>query len=177
MKITIVGRKCSPGEQFKQRAEKKLSKIQRFFGDDAEVKITVSTQRYLQIVEITVIYEKMFFRAEESAADLIEALDNCVDALISQICRNKTKVEKRLRKGAFDETIVEAEKSVEEETDFQVARTKRIPVKPLNVDDAILEMNMLGHQFYMFLNDSTNAVNVVYRRKNGGYGLLEPDIF
>lgn len=174
MRITIVGRKCSPGEDFKQRAEKKLAKIQRFFGEDAEAKITVSTQRYLHIVEITVVYDAMYFRAESSAADLIESLDNCVDVLVNQIRKNKTKLEKRLRKDAFEGGF---DKSVEEEVEFKVVRTKRIPVKPLPVDDAILEMNMLGHQFYMFLNEDTNRVNVVYRRKSGDYGLLEPDMF
>ena len=175
MKITIVNRKCTPDEKFKARAEKKLAKIDRLFGEDAEAKITVSTQRYLQIVEITVVYSGTVFRAQESATDMIEALDKCVDRLISQICRNKTKVAKRLRKGAFDE-FAAPDTSVEEEVEFKVIRTKKIPVMPLSVDDAILEMNMLGHQFYMFINDETDKVNVVYRRKDGGYGLLEPEV-
>lgn len=175
MKMTIVGRKYTPDDKFKQRAEKKLAKIERFFGEDAEAKITVTLEKYRHIVEITVIYSKMYFRAQESASDVIEALDKTIDKLIGQIRKNKTKLEKRLRQGAFDDFAVDS--SIEEEREFRIVRTKRIPVKPLSVEEAILEMNMLDHQFYMFLNDETNQINVVYKRYDGGYGILEPDIF
>ena len=116
----------------------------------------------------------MIFRAEERAEDMEDALDGCVDSLVRQIRKNKTRVEKRLRSGAFDAyTDMEP---VSEELDFDVVRTKKIPLnKPQDVDEAILQMNLLGHQFYVFLNAVTNQINVVYRRKDGGYGLIEPD--
>ena len=174
MKITITGRKCTPRESFKTHAEKKLAKIERCFGEEAEAKITATVEKSAKIVEITVAHGGMIFRAEERAEDMEDALDGCVDSLVRQIRKNKTRVEKRLRSGAFDAyTDMEP---VSEELDFDVVRTKKIPLnKPQDVDEAILQMNLLGHQFYVFLNAVTNQINVVYRRKDGGYGLIEPD--
>lgn len=173
MNITIIGRKCTPKETFKTRAETKLQKVDRFFGGDADAVVKVTVEKAVQVVEISVKYNGMVFRAEESAVDMLEALDACVDQLVRRIRRNKTRVEKRLRTGAFDE-LPEQEELPEEE--YKVERCKQIPLKPLSVDEAILQMNMLGHQFFVFQNAATDQINVIYRRKNGAYGLLEPDI-
>lgn len=173
MKITITGRKCSPRESFKERAEKKLKKIERFFGEDTEAKVIVTVEKTQQIVEITVFRGGMIFRAEERAENMNDALDMCVEALIRQIRKNKTRVEKRLHSGAFD-GFVDGEPFAEE-LDYKVVRSKTVFLKPEDVDEAILQMNMLGHQFYMFLNASTEKINVVYLRKDGGYGVLEPE--
>jgi len=173
MKITITGRKCSPRESFKERVEKKLAKIERFFGEDAEAKVTVTVEKSTQIVEITVFKGGMIFRAEESAPNMNDAFDICVESLIRQIRKNKTKIEKKLHSGAFDEFV--GAEPVAEEIDFEIVRTKTVSLKPQDVEEAVLQMNMLGHQFYMFLNAATEKINVVYMRKDGGYGLLEPD--
>lgn len=171
MKITVIGRKCTPRDSFKEHAQKKLQKIDRFFGDSATAKVTATVEKTSQTVEITVMNEGMIFRAQAKAENMNEALDNCVDLLIRQIRKNKTKLEKRLRAGAFDDYApVE-----DEEPEFQLVRTKTIPIKPQSVDEAILQMNMLGHKFYMFRNASDGNVAVVYRRDDGGYGLIEPD--
>lgn len=172
MKITVIGRKCTPRDSFKEHAEKKLSKIDRFFGDSATAKVTATVEKTSQTVEITVLNEGMIFRAQAKADNMNEALDDCVDLLIRQIRKNKTKLEKRLRQGAFDEW---AGAEVEEEAEFQLVRTKTVPIKPQSVDEAILQMNLLGHQFYMFRNAANEAVAVVYRRDDGGYGLIEPE--
>jgi len=174
MKITTLGRKCTPRESFKERAEVKLSKIEKFFSDEAEAKITATVEKSKKIVEITVLNNNMIFRAEDCAEDLEDALDRCVDSLVRQIRKNKTKVEKKLRKGAFDEYM--GDTNISEETDFDVVRTKSMNLKPQNIDEAILQMNMLGHQFYVFLNQDSDEVNVVYRRKDGGYGVIEPNV-
>lgn len=173
MKITIIGRKCTPKDSFIERAEKKLSKIDKFFGDESEAKITATAEKTKKIVEITVFHNNIIFRAEESGDDFNEALDKCVDLLIRQIRKNKTKLEKRLRTGAFDSYTDDAH--IPEETEYEIIRTKSLNVKPQSVDEAILQMNMLGHKFYMFLNNESDAINVVYRRDDGGYGLLEPN--
>jgi len=102
-----------------------------------------------------------------------DAFDKCVDSLIRQIRKNKTKVEKRLRSGSLDDLVGVSNEA--EEASFNVVRSKKIQLKPEDVEEAILQMNMLGHQFYMFLNAQTNKVNVVYLRKDGDYGVLEPD--
>ena len=172
MKITVIGRKCTPRDSFKEHADKKLSKIDRFFGDEATAKVTATVEKSSQTVEITVLNEGMIFRAQAKAENMNEALDECVDLLIRQIRKSKTKLEKRLRQGAFDDW---AGAEVEEEAEFQLVRTKTVPIKPQSVEEAILQMNLLGHKFYMFRNAANESVAVVYRRDDGGYGLIEPE--
>lgn len=174
MNITIVGRKCTPRDSFKERAEKKLLKLEKFFGEAATAKVTATAEKTSKIVEITITNGGMIFRAEESADDMVEALDACIDALVRQIRKNKTRIEKRLRSGAFDEYT--GHDSVPEETEFELVRTKAITLKPQTVEEAILQMNLLGHQFYLFTNAETGLISVVYRRKGQGYGLIEPQI-
>ncbi len=171
MKITVIGRKCTPRDSFKEHAEKKLQKIDRFFGDEASAKVTATVEKTSQTVEITVNNDGLIFRAQAKAENMNEALDNCVDLLIRQIRKNKTKLEKRLRSGAFDGY----QGLEDEEPEFELVRTKTIPIKPQSVDEAILQMNMLGHKFYMFRNSANDSVAVVYRREDGGYGLIEPE--
>lgn len=173
MKITVIGRKCAPRDSFKTRAEKKLAKIDRFFGDSASAKVTATVERHSQTVEITVLNAGMIFRAQSKAENMNEALDECVDLLVRQIRKHKTKLEKRLRSGAFDDFTDNDD--IAEETEFKLVRTKTIPIKPQSVDEAILQMNMLGHKFYMFRNSENESVAVVYRRDDGGYGLIRPE--
>ena len=173
MNITVVGRKCTPRENFKERAEKKLLKIERFFGEEASAKVTATVEKTSQTVEVTINHDGMIYRAQAKAQNMNEALDSCVDLLVRQIRKNKTKIEKRLREGAFDDLI--AEEPVEEERDFDLVRTKTIPIKPQSVEEAILQMNLLGHNFYMFRNAASGNVAVVYHRNDGGYGLIEPE--
>ena len=172
MNITIVGRKCTPRQSFKDRAEHKLRKVERFFGENAEAKITASVEKSAKIVEITLNKGGMIFRAQERSDDLEDALDACVDSLIRQIRKNKTKLERRLRDANIDDFFAEAE---EAEDEFEIVRTKAVILKPESVEEAILQMNMLGHQFYLFNNSEDDKVSVVYRRKDGGYGLLSPE--
>lgn len=174
MKITITGRKCSPRDSFKEHAEKKLAKIERFFGSEAEAKVTVTVEKSSQNVEITVNNNGMVFRAQERAENMNEALDKCVDTLIRQIRKNKTRLEKKLRSGNFD--AFAGDSSVPEEVEYELVRTKKVVVKPESVEEAILQMNLVGHQFYMFLDEETGAISVVYRRNDGGYGLITPEV-
>ncbi len=175
MKITITGRKCSPRESFKDHAEKKLTKIEKFFGAEAEAKITVTVEKSSQTVEITVANGGMIFRAQERAENMNEALDKCVDTLIRQIRKNKTRLEKKLRAGNFD-AFAQAEESVAEEVEFELVRRKTVSLKPQSVEEAILQMNLVGHQFYVFLDEASGDVSVVYKRNDGGYGLITPEV-
>lgn len=174
MNITIVGRKCTPRDAFKERAEKKLAKIERFFGEDATAKVTATVEKSSQTVEVTVTSAGgLMFRAQQRAENMNDALDECVDLLVRQIRKNKTRVEKKMHSGSIDDFApVEA---VEEEVNFEVVRTKTVALKPESVDEAILQMNLLGHQFYMFRNSESGIISVVYRRNDGGYGILEPE--
>ncbi|HIS69700.1 MAG TPA: ribosome-associated translation inhibitor RaiA [Candidatus Gallacutalibacter stercoravium] len=175
MKITMIGRKVTLRDNFKERVEKKLSKFNRMFDENADAKVTVTVERNHQTVEVTIRNGGMVYRAESSAKEMNEALDAVVDVLGGQIRKNKCRLEKKLRSGALNEFLAADEGAEPEEEVYQVVRTKRFPVKPLAVEEAILEMNMVGHQFYMFRNVDTNEINVVYVRRDGNYGLLEPD--
>ncbi|MGN1419829.1 MAG: ribosome hibernation-promoting factor, HPF/YfiA family [Acutalibacteraceae bacterium] len=172
MKITVIGKKCTPRDSFKERAEKRLQKLEKFFDSDAEAKITATVEKNVQIVEVTIFYNGMFFRSQERAVNMNEALDRCVDSLIRQIRKNKTKVEKRLHQEAF--APFDAIDTFEPEDDYDVVRSKEISLKPQSVDEAILQMNLLDHQFYMFVNSANDKICVVYARKDGGYGLIIP---
>lgn len=173
MKITTVGRKCTIRDSFKDHAEKKLKKVERFFGDSTEAKITATVEKTCQIVEITVINNGMVFRSQERSENMNDALDLCVDSLVRQIRKNKTRLEKKIRDVSFDEFI---DDTPVEEDDFEVIRTKTVDLRPESVEEAILKMNLVGHKFYMFLNAENGKVCVVYVRNDGGYGLIEPDI-
>ena len=178
MNITIIGRKCTPRENFKERVEKKLAKLNKFFPESADAKVTASVEKTSQSVEITVSSNGMLYRAQARAQELNDALDSCVDVLVRQIRKNKTKLERRIHTGALEDYIGEAAEPdvpFEEETDFQVVRRKTIAVKPQSVDEAILQMNMLGHKFYLFRNADDGLISLVYARDDGGYGLISPE--
>lgn len=174
MKTTIIGRKCTPKDSFKLHAEKKLAKIERFFSDEAEAKITVTVEKNEQIVELTIKNKGMFFRAEECAKDMNDALDACIDFIIRKIRRNKTRVSKKLRDDVDFSWDEEAPEEAEDDN-FDIIRSKTVILKPEMPEEAILQMEMLGHQFYMFFNGESEKISVVYKRKDGGYGLIEPE--
>ena len=116
----------------------------------------------------------MIYRAEEEAGDMYSAIDRASEILERQIRKNKIRLEKNLRKSAFvPDVINDAFYEVAEETDFNVVKTKRISVKPMEVEEAILQMNLLNHQFFVFKDGKTGGVNIVYKRKDGAYGLIE----
>ena len=172
MNITIIGRKCNPREDFRSRAEKRLLKVEKLFGEDAVAKVTATVEKNYQSVEVTVNKGGMIFRAEERADNINDALDECVDSLIRQIRKNKTRLEKKLRASAFEDFV---DFDIEEESEFDLIREKTVALKPQSVEEAILQMNLLGHKFYMFLNADTDLINVVYVRNDSGYGLIIPD--
>ena len=169
MNTAYVARKVTLTDSFKERAEQKLKKLDKFF-DDVKAQVTVSTQKEQASVELTVWANGMIFRAEAQDADKLDALDEAIENLIRRIRKNKTRLQKKVKESAFD---VPAE-SVAEEVDYDVIRTKEVPLRPMSLDEAILQMNMLGHSFFMFLNGETGDVNVVYRRNADGYGVIVP---
>ena len=130
-------------------------------------------------MEVTIRDNGMMYRAESTALEMNDALDAVVDILGGQIRKNKTKLSKKIRPESFEQYF-DAEPTgyddyTLEDEDYVVFRTKTFSVKPLSVEEAILQMNMIGHEFFMFRNANTNEINVVYKRKNGTYGLLEPE--
>ena len=169
MKITVSGKQMTVRPSLKELTEKKLAKFDRFFGDDAEAFVVYSCRHDLQYIEITIDYNGTFFRSEEGAESFQNAIDEAIESLERQIRKNKTRLEKRLRTGAFDAVL--PDDADEEEGEFQI-RTKSFPIKPMSVEEAILQMELLGHQFFVFRDAETNEPCVVYRRKAGDYGLI-----
>ena len=173
MKITYTARKVNLRDNFKERVEKKLKKFEKIFSDDAVVNVVVTLNKNNQTVEITIKDNSMIYRAEKTQLEMNDALDKCVDVLGRQLRKNKAKLSKKLKSGSIDDLFEAPVETVDEE-EYKLVRTKQIPLKPVTVDEAILQMNMIGHKFYMFTNVDTNEVNVVYTREDGAYGLLEP---
>ncbi|MCH5206425.1 MAG: ribosome-associated translation inhibitor RaiA [Oscillospiraceae bacterium] len=171
MKVTIAAKKLNINQSFTDYAEQKLSaKLDRFFPDEAEAKITLEERRDMIVLELTVKYNGIYYRAQEEAKDKNDALDVTVDRIIRQIRKQKTKIEKKLRAGAFTGLADEPE-----ETNYEVIRYKKFELRPMSVDEAILQMNLLDHKFFLFRNAETNVLNVVYKRDEGNYSVLVPE--
>ncbi len=171
MKITTIGRKIDITEGLRGYVEKKLVKLEKYFHDTAEAQVTLSVQKDNHIVEVTVYYAGMIFRSEITDRDMYAAIDKSLDILERQIRKQKTKLEKKLREGAFNEPVTFDDYGEEEE--FKIVKIKKYKDKPMSPEEAILQMNLLGHEFYIFTNSETNDKEVVYKRKDGNYGLIE----
>ncbi|MBQ5642020.1 MAG: ribosome-associated translation inhibitor RaiA [Ruminococcus sp.] len=174
MTITYTARKVTLRDNFKERVEKKLAKFQKIFSDKAEAHVVVTVEKNRQTVEITIRDNKMIYRAESTMSEMNDALDRVVDILMRQIRKNKTRLEKRVKAGSIDALTADMPAQEDPEEEYQVVRKKQVMLKPINVEEAILEMNMINHDFFMFINAETDEMNVVYRRANGNYGVLEP---
>jgi len=158
--------------------EKRLGKLEKYFESDIEANITMSIARESHIVEVTISIDGLLLRGEEVSPDMYASVDSVVDKLERQIHKHKTKINRKLRQQGVKELSeqlapapVEEE---EEETEPGIVRTKRFVMKPMQVEEAILQMDLLGHSFFVFNNAETEELNVIYKRKDGNYGLIEP---
>ena len=162
-------------DNLREMAEKKLSALNKYFSDDVTANVTFKVRRDTEIIEVTIQMGNTLFRSEEGADTFRTALDKAVDTLERQIRRNKTRLQKRIREGAFAAPAAFPEgPDYEEEPEFSI-RTKTYPIRPMSVEEAILQMNLLEHQFFVFVDDVDQETRVVYRRKDGGYGLIIPE--
>lgn len=185
MNIQVRGDQLAVTEALRDYTEKKISKLQRYFESPltSDVNVTLSVNRGLHTVEVTIPLPGVMLRAEEKSEDMYASIDLVVDKLERQIRKHKTKVNRRLRKAGvrnlFKESVENgangAAVQVEEaEEELELVRTKQFTLKPMDVEEAILQMNLLGHNFFVFANAETDDVNVVYVRDDGKYGLIEP---
>jgi putative sigma-54 modulation protein len=173
MNIIISAKKMTIPQSFHEYAKEKLTfKLGKFFGDEAKVKLTISEFKNLIIIELTVTYNNMIYRSEQTAEHKNDALDSAIDKIIRQIRKNKTKIEKKLKDNAFKETYVD---KVDDVSNYQIIKHKKFELRAMNLDEAILQMNMIGHNFFMFLDASTGNTHVVYKRNDGNYAVLEPE--
>jgi len=179
MKFTYACKKVSLNDSIKEYAEKKISKLQRYFHDeDAAASVTFSVEKnHLCTAEITIRGGGTIFRAQTQApdGDMRSAVDAAVGYIERQILKNKTRLAKRLRSEGFPAPAPADDFEVMEEKEFQIVRTKRFAVKPMSPEEAILQMNLLAHDFFVFRNSEDESLCIVYQRKNGGYGMIVTD--
>lgn len=173
MQITIIGKNIEVSEYLRDLANKKVSKLARYFPQDAEVQVTMSVEKNRHIVEVTIPYAGGIIRGEEVTGDMYASIDNVISKLEKQIIRHRTKLEKSLR---YEETPQDSGWYEDDEDEGpQIVRVKRFSMKPMSIEEAMLQMELLGHSFYVFMNDNTNMINVLYSRKDGNYGLIEQE--
>ena len=176
MTFTIVERKVKIPEETREYAVRKIEKLDRYFHKDSKATVTFSAERGRQTVEVTVVHGGIVFRAEETTTDMYASIDGVVSSIERQIRKNKTRLEKPLREGAFEREILSEPTEGIVEEDYEVIRHKRFSVKPMSPEEAILQMNLLGHQFFMFIDAvNSNRHSVIYKRTSGGYGFIDSE--
>ena len=180
MKYNVRGENIEVTPAIREYVEKKISKLERYFTEAPDAKVNVNlrfNQDKSSKVEVTIPLPQLVLRAEETNIDMYAGIDLITDKLERQIRKHKTKVNRKFReKGepSFTFTATESPETRDlDEEDLELVRTKRFDLKPMDSEEAILQMNMLGHSFYVFTNSDSNRTNVVYKRKDGRYGLIE----
>lgn len=174
MRIVVSGKNIVVTDALKDRVNKKLSKFERFFEPNTDAHATLSVEKGRHIFEVTIPFNGVILRAEEATDDMYMSIENVIEKLERQIRKQKTKLERRmkdynLRFDALFENITE-----EEDDEIQIVRSKKFAYKPMAAEEAALQMELLGHSFFVFSNADTEEVNVIYKRKDGNYGLIEP---
>ena len=173
MKVTINARQMTVRESLKELVFEKLEKLDKYFQREGEATVTFSRKRNKENLEVTISAANTLFRCEVEDETFQNALDRSIDMIERQIRKNKTRLSKRLREEAF-ELPYETGGDFEEEPEFHI-RHKTFTYKPMSVDEAILQMNLLDHTFFVFKDAETEEVCVVYKRKDGDYGLISPE--
>ncbi len=178
MKFTFTDKKVTLPKSVHQYAEKKVGKLDRYFPTEADASVVFSVEKGRNCAEVTVRAGSTILRTSESTADMFASIDSAVADIERQLRKNKTRLEKRLRKDAFARTEEDTSFVTDEpEEEYNIIRTKRFPIKPMSVEEAVLQMNLVGHTFFAFKDEGADgAFAVVYKRDNGGYGLIEDDI-
>lgn len=181
MNYNIRGENIEVTPAIREYVEKKISRLEKYFTETPKANVNVNLKVYSDKkakVEVTIPIPHLVLRAEEVNADMYAGIDLITDKLERQIRKHKTKVNRKFREKGGISTLFNVvneptEPAIEEETDLEVVRQKSFDLKPMDNEEAILQMNMLGHSFYVFTNAETNRTNVVYKRKDGRYGLIE----
>ena len=176
MKFIIIGRNIDVTEGLKSAVQEKLGKLERYFTPETEIHVTLSVEKDRQKIEVTIPVKGNIIRSEQVSSDMYVSIDLVEEIIERQIRRYKKKlIDKKQAAIAFSQAFIEDEEDTAYEDDIQIVKTKKFAMKPVNPEEACLQMEMLGHNFFVFLNSETEQVNVVYKRKNGTYGLIEPE--
>lgn len=174
MRYTITGRNIEVTSGLRAAVEEKIGKLERYFNPDTEVIVTLSVQKDKQKIEVTIPVKGNIIRAEESSSDMYVSIDLVEEIIERQIKKYKRKlIDKKQSVQSFSDLFLNEEYSGDDE--IEIVKTKRFAVKPMDPEEACVQMELLGHNFYVFLNADTEQVNVVYKRKGNTYGLIEPE--
>jgi putative sigma-54 modulation protein len=175
MNTIVIGRKISVDDSFKELVLKKLSRLEKLFGPDANARVVVGRSKDRETVEVTISYKGDIYRAEDTSLSKNESIDKVLKALARQMRKHKTRLAKRFKSGTLEDVLPASELGeIEDIPEYEIVKSKEFAVKPMSVDEAILELDLLGHPFFIFKDADTDAINVVYKRKDGRYGLLVP---
>jgi putative sigma-54 modulation protein len=176
MRIRVSGKNINVTEALKEKVLKKLSKFERYFESNIEAHATLSVEKNRQIIEVTIPFNGVILRGEEATEDMYTSIDNVIEKLERQMRKQKTKLERRHKDTniRFENWV---EPNVEElkELDAKIVRSKKFAMKPMPVEEAAMQMELIGHSFFVFSNSETEEMNVIYKRKDGNYGLIEPE--
>ena len=181
MKFTFTDKKVNLPKSLHNYAEKKVGKLDRYFKNEAEANLVFSVEKDRNKVELTIRSGGTILRVAESTSDMFASVDAAVTSMERQLRKHKTRLEKRLRQGAFERALDVSEVSPfapdePEEGEYRIVRSKTFPLKPMTRDEAILQMNLVGHGFFAFRDEEAGgAFAVVYRRNDGDYGLIEDE--
>ena len=175
MRYTIPGRNIDVTEGLKSAVYEKIGKLEKFFAPDTEAHVTLSVEKDRQKIEVTIPVKGSIIRAEQTSSDMYVSIDLVEEIIERQLKKYKNKIIDRKQSGGdfFNQEFIE--KEYEEDDTIQIVRTKKFDVKPMDPEEACIQMELLGHNFFVFMNSETNQVNVVYKRKSNTYGLIEPE--
>lgn len=176
MKFNITGRNINVTDGLRHMIDKKLGKLDKFFKPETVCNVTLSTQKDLQKIEVTIPVKGTVIRAEEASADMYQSIDLVEDVIERQIRKYRTKlIDRKQNVQLFADAFVE-EAEEQDEPEIQILRTKQFDLKPMTPEEACLQMELIGHSFFVFQNGDSGQVNVVYKRKGNTYGLIEPEV-
>ncbi len=175
MNINYVGKNITIRENFKQVVDKKLQRLDKFFDDDVEAKATFSTVGNFKTVEVTIwLKSGPIIRTEETSDDMLTSVDMAVESLDNQLRKYKTKLKAKRAESIRYDQVIEDEDTIAEDEKPNIVKVKTIGLKPMFVEDAVLQMELLGHNFFVYHDAETDLVSVVYKRNDGNFGLIEP---
>ena len=177
MKCNILGKNIEVTEGIRNAIEKKLSRLDKFFENEQEAFVTVSVQKARQIIEVTMRFHSVLLRSEEANSDMYAAIDIVSDKIERQMVKHKSILQRNYHVNVplKYKSIPAYEFAEDEERDPKIVKTKRFAIKPMSAEEAVLQMDLIGHDFFVYSNDKSGDVNVVYKRKDGNYGLIEPE--
>ncbi|WP_294154305.1 ribosome-associated translation inhibitor RaiA [uncultured Clostridium sp.] len=176
MKVTVIAKNIELTQALKEIVQKKISKLEKYFEEEVEAKATLSVQKSRQIIEVTIPFNGAILRSEESTEDMYKSIDLVEDKLERQIRKQKTRLSRKNNGSLKFAAVYDSESDFLQENEGSLVKVKKFGVKPMDSEEAILQMDLLGHNFFVYQDAHSSKVNVVYKRKDGNYGLLEPEL-